>query len=499
MTSKNRNVQDGRVWIQTKKFTAYDLLAPYGFSDATDPVGSVTQVREANPSRRRSSIVTDVVRSEPGLYPFTITTRLRSTLNYMLGLGKRISNFQVHFGDCERPDVYSEAKELYLWERCHRGDLSAGALTQISGDDSPIEISVPFNAELGFVPVDLSQSFLSQRTLVDTGAVNAIAPIIDDCDDISSQTYPGDVAYAFTDAGYMSTAVVWYTTDRGNTWTSATSQPFAASENILGGIVLGSPTSHRLFAFRNADGSNPAEIAYADVTIAGTLSWNLVEVGSVNGQYVTAMHAVSLNRVYAVTNDGYIYKSTNGGVTWTLKDSSSGVALNSISSLVDGTVCAVGASNTIMFSEDNGATWTSLAGPTAGSGDANTAVVITEDGTLFVGNDAGELYGSYDDGVNWTTLSIQGVTATAVDSLAAFGNQIIWLVVTTASGGKVLKSTDGGATFRVWSLATPANSGLNHVALVDQNFVYISGEPHNSMGFISLTTSNLIGVDSIGS
>lgn len=497
-TSKTRTVQDGRVWLQTKKFVPYDLLAPYGFSDALDPAGSVTQVRETNPAKRRSTIVTDVVKSEPGLYTFTVTTRLRSTLNYMLGLKTKVSNFQVHFGDCERPDIYTESKEMYIWERCHRGDLSAATLAAISGDDASIELSIPFSSELGFIPVDLSESFLSQRTIMDTGAVNAIAPIVDDCDDINSQYSPGDTAYAFTDAGYMSTAVVWYTTDRGNTWTSCTAQPFAASENILGGLVVGSNDSHRVFAFRDADGSNPAEIAYADVTIAGTTSWVVVEVGAVNGQYVTAMHAASLNRIYAVTNDGYIYKSSDGGATWTLKDSSSAVQLNAVHSLIDGTVCAVGASNTVYFSSDNGSTWSSVTGPTAGSGDSNTAVVITEDGTIIIGNDAGELYGSYNDGSTWTTLSAQGVTATAIDSLAAYGNQIIWAVVTTASGGRVLRSTDGGAQFRVWNLATPTNSGLNHVAIVDQNIVYIAGEPHSSMGFISLTSSNMIGLDSLG-
>jgi hypothetical protein len=53
---------------------------------------------------------------------------------------------------------------------------------------------------------------------------------------------------------------------------------------------------------------------------------------------------------------------------------------------------------------------------------------------------------------------------------------------------------DGGASFRLWKLAIPTNAGLNALTVIDPNFVYVFGDPEGGSGFISKTSTLLIGL-----
>jgi hypothetical protein len=147
----------------------------------------------------------------------------------------------------------------------------------------------------------------------------------------------------------------------------------------------------------------------------------------------------------------------------------------------------------LYLSKDFGETWDLLTGPTGGAGDEVFSTHMTPDGTIFIGNNAGELYGSYDQGYSWISLGIQGVVPTSIDYIDGWGDSIIWIAVNTASGGRVLRSVDGGASFRLWSLNIPTNAGINALATVNPNVVFAGGEPQGGTAFITRTTSNIIG------
>jgi photosystem II stability/assembly factor-like uncharacterized protein len=182
-------------------------------------------------------------------------------------------------------------------------------------------------------------------------------------------------------------------------------------------------------------------------------------------------------------------------VTWTISLSTAIEQLNGISAVIygenAGVVWVVGNSNVVYLSEDYGTSWTAITGPSAG--DNLMTVVVTMDGTVFVGNDAGEIWGSYDEGISWNLLPAQGVTATGIDDIAAWGDSNIWVALNTADGGRVLRSTDGGASFRLWTLNIPDNSGLNTLAVVDPNIIFVGGEPHGGVAFVTRTKSQLLG------
>jgi len=494
--------KDGRIWVQLKKFQPYELLLPYGMTSITDPSGALTAVREPSAAARRKTVIVDILRGEPGLPEFQIETRLRNTYNYMFGLKDLVTNFQVHMGNCDRPDNFFASEIGLAWDNVFRGDLGVDRTALIEGDDGVAAITVPFSAMTGPLLTDFNAEFLSARSVSHGEDVHGFAFLppeyIQNC---QSQEDMGENGYVGFGADVGAPAEVYYTTDKGDNWAACSDNPFGNDENVSDIEAIGLATNHRVIVSRGSpDGANPAEIAYADVTVMGTTTWVNVDVGAVNGQHINEIHMLDYMHIYAVTNDGYIYMSNNGGASWSLLDSSAGVALWNVKAINEGEragmVVVVGASNTVMRSMDYGDSWDTETGPTDGAGDVNKALAVTPDGTIFIGNDAGEIYGSYDFATSWTTLSLQGITPTAVNDIGNFGDSQIWVVANTASGGRCLRSVDGGAAFRLWDLNIPANGGLDVLEVLDPNIVFVGGD--NSVlysdAIITKTTTNIIGI-----
>jgi len=496
--------EDGRVWFQPKKFQPYTLLLPYGMTDVTDTTGSLNAVREGDAGKRRSTVVVDILRGEPGLVGFSLTTRLQRTRNFMLGLRNKTTSFQAHLGACGRPDRY-DASDIGLgWEGVLRGDLSIDQVAILQGDNAPIGMTVPFMAQTGPTPIDFSVEFLSRRTIGELDDATAIAMIKDACDDPTIQDDPGDNGYLATvGVGGSPTdqANVWFTTDAGESWAEvqdtvpAITFPFEAGEDISDIVVLGEMNKHRVIVARGTtDLINPAGIAYADVTVMGTVTWVNVDVGNVLGQIINKIFWLDWGHVFAVTDDGYVYTSRNGGATWEAQLTNGVVNLADVTALADGTVWVVGDANTLFHSESFGNSWNLVDGAVDGAVDDNTAVHVTPDGTLYVGNDVGALYGTYNNGASWNTLPLQGVTALAVRAIEGDGNSHIWVVADLLGTGRVLRSTDGGATFLLWSLNIPPNSGLNDIDVIDLNYVFTAGDAHDGTAFVTKTDPQIIGL-----
>ena len=432
--------EDGRIWFQDKKFVPHRLLLPYGMTDVTDPNGALNAVREPDSASRRSTVVVDILRGEPGLPGFSLETRLKRTKNYLLGLRKKGINVQAHLGQCGRPDKYNASDIGLQWENVLRGDMTIDRLAILQGDNAPVGVSVPFNAQVGPLPVDFKVELLSARSIGEIEAISDMAFIKEVCDDISVQYDAGDNGYVVTNAASgspIAEADIWYTDDAGESWKRVTSDamPFGSGEDISSVVVIGEKNDHRVIISRGtADDSNPAEIAYADVTTMGEATWVYVNVGSVDGQFINHMFWMDWSRLFAVTNDGYVYLSKDGGATWTAKLTTAAVNLTEVGALRDGTVWVVGASNTVYLSESFGDAWTSKTGPSAGAGDSNDTVYVSPDGTVFIGNDAGELYGSYDDAKTWTALSLQGVTPTAIKRVRGTDDSNVWVALNLADG-----------------------------------------------------------------
>ena len=180
-----------------------------------------------------------------------------------------------------------------------------------------------------------------------------------------------------------------------------------------------------------------------------------------------------------VTNDnltsGAIYRSTDGGASWTRVSTAKALDLafdpahpdNAVAGLDDGTIAS---------SRDAGVTWTRsapLVAAPSGRGStarAEIAFARAQAGLVYasVDNDKGEVWSSNDSGATWQLLSNPGHLGDQGDY-----DNAIWVDPTDAShvivaGLDIYESRDGGATFAKvsdWRRA-PASPHADHHALV---------------------------------
>ena len=496
--------KSGRVWIQTRKFDPFRLFLLSGLTNVSDPVGSPKIVREPSAKTRRKSVISDILRGEADLPGFNIETRFAQSRNYMMGLKNCRINVQAHMGACGRADNYYTSEAGFLWNQAIRGDMGIDRLAMIEGEDSTVEVAVPFAAVYGPTLVDFKTEFLSARTISEAQRITDIFFLDEEClEDCMSQEDIGENGYLATGVTVdspLGVSDLWYTEDRGDNWAQVSAMPFGAGVTISCVTAIGEKMDHRVIVSRGTtDALNPAGIAYADVDEFGTTVWNYVDVGAVDGQYINYMYLESFGNVFAVTDDGYVYRSTDGGASWTAVVTDATEELWDVVANHEGVVWVVGDACTILMSEDFGESWTEIDQPDDWTTEDILTVTMCPDGTVIVGNDAGEVAGSYDNGASWTELPIGGITPSQINRVRAYDNDVIWLIalkidVAHPTRSYVFRSTDGGASFRLWNLNLPDNGGLTSLFVVDANIVHVGGEPYDGVAFLSRTKTKITGL-----
>ena len=275
----------------------------------------------------------------------------------------------------------------------------------------------------------------------------------------------------FVTAAGAGTASFVNTSDGAN-WAVASSAPFAITEDITGNTCfkMDRTTTRKLVGRGTANGA-PAEIGYTDDD--GTTFIN-VNVGTTNDEFFPTQHSIhSLSKRFVAggTDQGYVYLSTDGGVTWVALHSGT-LTVNPINAVFfkdEFTGVAVADNDDLILTNDGGASWT-LVNP----GSTGNLVSLTYNGLYWwVGSDTGELFYSI-DGQTWTERTAwagQGSgSVTAID----FKNKFIGLMThNIATDGYLLMTIDGGYN---WSrLVVPSNNGFNDVFMCDSDLAYVAG------------------------
>jgi len=182
----------------------------------------------------------------------------------------------------------------------------------------------------------------------------------------------------------------------------------------------------------SADGTKLVEASYYDIYTSINSGTNWVdqpESGRLNWSSVAC--STNGTKLVAVVHGGWIYTSTDSGVTWMPRDSSR--TWNAVASSADGTklVAVDGAPGHIYTSTDSGTNWTPRGVTTNWQ-----AVASSADGTKLVAAvHYGQIYTSTDSGTNWTAgdtnrawqgvaCSADGTKLFAVENAGASGGQI---------------------------------------------------------------------------
>jgi len=177
---------------------------------------------------------------------------------------------------------------------------------------------------------------------------------------------------------------------------------------------------------------------------------------------------------------GHLYRTTDGGATWSARPYNFKRAVYSFAAPSLTTIYASIYDNRIFKSTDGGTTWTQQTSPAAASYRPYQTVFATVDTGYIVGNLATMLK-TTNGGTNWSTVTT-GFTSTnfIYDAHAYSANEVI----IGGTGGKIQRTTDGGAT---WT--TPASGLTSTCFTLDFNGDFgLAGGNASTSGQVSKST-----------
>jgi hypothetical protein len=225
--------------------------------------------------------------------------------------------------------------------------------------------------------------------------------------------------------------------DRGYIWTSSDSGETWVERKGAGSKWWQSITS-------SSDGRKLAAVAWGDYIYTSTnygATW-VQRTSDVAREWQSIASSsdgtklVATDRGIGPTGFGYIYTSTDSGISWTTNSNSSGAQnWRSVTSSADGkTLAAVvyprngaGAGGYIYTSTDYGVTWTQ----TSAGQKWWQCITSSSDGTkLAAGEWYGKIWTSTDSGVTWTVQNSS--------------EQLIWVAITSSADGSKLAAVDNG-------------------------------------------------------
>lgn len=431
-------------------------------------------------------------RGAPDLPSWSIENLLGSAVHYLELLKEKSCPFTFHaLQRCEgKAGIFSNwLRAESLYGVSFTNDMF-GNLRQRDATD-PITRS--FDMTSLSARLDSWEIAASQKTTTETLDANTLhSYVIENCGGVcGAQAEKCETIVVGCDASGAATANVLISTDGGNTWAATAADPFAGiSENItaIRMFQVGANTV-RILCTRNTDAGNPGEISYSDDSGA---TWTEVAYGSVNGEYVVrhdGLFVLDENHLWITTDQGNVYFSSDGGLTWTIQSSAAtadGAAMMYAIKFIDQNIgVATGAADAIIYTVDGGENW--LAGTATGGGGELFTLHVFGRYRWIVGTDDGEIYQTWNGSTGWTEMTQFTGTGTGDITGIVFLNDLIGYATHIDSGtvGRILRTIDGGYSWIRVNDTAFASAGFNAVFACTNNHVFAVGDDDGSTAIIA--------------
>jgi len=207
-----------------------------------------------------------------------------------------------------------------------------------------------------------------------------------------------------------------------------------------------------------------------------------------------AAPSIASAALYAVTDAGTVFESSNEGVAWSVKGQIAEPDVVSLSpGLTLGQLFALGKTGSLYRSVDAGATWTAVGN--AGASDC-AGLAIARSGALLALTQSGDLARSSDGGATWAVTSSVGASDCAALAVGGKVGALDTLFVVTSSGDVAMSAT-GASWTNVGSTGyTPVVDILwirkTLYAMTDAGEVLQSSS--NGMGWSAIGTISQVGM-----
>ena len=242
------------------------------------------------------------------------------------------------------------------------------------------------------------------------------------------------------------TGAVYRSEDAGGHWLASNS----GFRTIVATSIAQDPSNPSTMYVGTAGGT----IRSVYKSVNGGTTWTDLGLASATAVQAVAIDPAAPSTVYAGTAGSGILKSSNGGATWSpinLGLSNLTVQALAVHPNVAGTVYA-GTRGGVFGSTDGGAHWTALS---AGLGNLDVLALAVDwsvNATIYAATNGGGIFKAINGGLAWTAINTGIVGSLATQSLAIdpLDPQVLYAGRTGAN--KVVKTINGGASW--------ANSGV---------------------------------------
>lgn len=250
-----------------------------------------------------------------------------------------------------------------------------------------------------------------------------------------------------------------YTLDEGKTWYDEDITSLAASEGANGLACV----SSNVIVISN----DSVSLHYADKSDLTT--WTEVATGFVAAKGPKAIWSEDASHTWIVGTGGYVYFTDDPLAGVEVQDA--GVAtsqnLNDVHFLNTDFGVAVGAANAVIKTDNSGANWAAVTGPSPAV--ALNAIWVKSELTWLIGTAGGKLFYTTDGGATWIEKLFPNSGAGQVRDIYFVDETHGFMAHDKATpAGRILRTTDGGYSWYVIPEGTSgtitANDKINAVA-----------------------------------
>lgn len=416
------------------------------------PQGDITPIRVPDPAAYGQFITVDSIRGQQGLPTLSIEIRLTRELSEILTLVRKgcALDLQLHAGLCEDPrDFNGGWEKIYILEGAIPTSYDTGELGALDADQNAV-----VNETIAFTGTDYYElKRLVGSELASSEIVQQVVDIIicdsRQCGECGVPSDGCQVFFAVTMSAGGSPglpAEIIYSSDGGGTIGQTSISTLGASEDPTGIACVG------IYVVVISNESLSAHYAAAADIINGTESWTEVAVGFVAAKGPNGIFSLGSTFTWAVGDGGYIYFS--GDITGGFEVQSAGAQsvqnLNAVHGSDELNLVAVGAANTVIYTQDGGDTWAAVTGPSVGV--ALTSVFVKDANTWLVGTAGGKLFYTRNGGGDWTEKAFPNSGSGTIRDIEFSTPAIGYMAhdyAPSGARGRILRTIDGGFSWYV--------------------------------------------------
>jgi photosystem II stability/assembly factor-like uncharacterized protein len=458
-----------RVFVQEDGVSPAAAYKYYGCLTLDGPnqdLGTPDPLYCPSPTQRNKWDIIDDIPKTPALGTTDFTQRADKFLNDVWWDLKNRGcafNMQAVMGSCQRPDDFTkwDAKLAFIGTRLN--NLGIGALNPLTGDDNA---SVDLTGTLSYRewepirPIKFSER--ADSTVV-AEVLDGFYYDVAQCGECGTPSDGCSSVYLLTAASGGSPGLssqLVYSLDKGRTWVTI---DIATLGGLAGNRMV--PMGTYIVVVSQATGAH----YYSPITGGiPSSTWTKVTSGYVSTKGPRAIYAKSSNQAFIAGAGGYIYYLSGPTIAAAVLTDGSITTqdLNDIHGHGQ-TVVAVGGNNAVLWSANDGDTFSLVTGPVVG---ANlTAIWALSENVWIVGTGTGRLFYTLNAGTAWAEIGLPA-TPTVINDIHFENNLVGYISAEVGGVATVLRSTDSGNS---WQNTAPHISALPTGVRV--NFVYSCG------------------------